>query len=512
MPNATLATQPDASLSDLIASKTEYKIFGPDSRIDRDYYRRVDEMLSRADSKEFATLLELHKSKILSAQFDVGSDKVFAGLLDGLASSCIEKGGRYKSPSEITKDDLEKLEVLRKTEGFDYWSKLKIGYTGSVQYRSDRGRGLQSFETPYEKPFALYLVDGKEDLTLAQLKGLRELVNRSSRGELLYALSSFSRDGYDHLGNRNMLHAILEGEITPSKRALADLLYEKDMGESSYRVFIYLQTWETNSGNVPRVPWHGSRYPLHSAVLSGRVENVAYALEKGERIFQGSEYGGNAFGEASRYSHLPQYREIARLLLKQAAKQDNGDKVIGQQYRTSTEEMYPIQHFANNGDLEMVLSLAAKNAGVPIWKAHADTHSDPIVLGGYYSGNGTWHPEVHTRRTKTEYFFTVEGHETVPSIKQAVFNLDPANGFYGASANVFDRAMEHLVKEGVLKEKNIPKSDSPDFIPFVLTIRAAAEAEKAQNSAFLQKTAEFTPGFTEQVRQVFKRNAEALKA
>jgi hypothetical protein len=466
------------------------------------YYMQLTGKLKNCAVEEFSAVVSQHKSNMLAAKFREPSEKVFAENLSWIAQEVIMQpyGRNYKEPSDITEADLKKLEILKAEHGFDYMKDLRIGFT------VDRdGARLE-----YSEPFLVYLASGKGDFTDYQTRLIEALVEslESRKWDLGISYSMRSGRGNNHNDNKNIFHVLMEGELTPNKKKIADIV-APELAEKSYRIYATTESWDSSRGGKVYQPWDAYRNALHSAVSSGRLENVEYALSKGaKQSTKYNGYGSTAFADAVARNDEPAYHAIALRLFENALTLENGAEILREYSRWKESGRRPIETLARFGDLPFTIAMAQANAGDPETAVNTFTHTSPVTLGGYHSVGGgevVTHPAIQSTRTKTEYqvYETGKTEDPFPYIHQAVFNLDPKEGSYAAHHNVFGQAVKYLVKNGALQESQIPENSltDPRSLNFIFSMRAAAEAEKARNPSFLAKTAVFTEGFTEEVKK-----------
>lgn len=435
-------------------------------------------------------------------------DGVFQKNLSWLATSLITEGRRYKDPSRISDDDLAKLEALRKLHGFDYAKELMVPFNTTVV------DGPKRNEVAFEKPLWLYLADAAHDLTPLQvqliIEGIEREVPRDAAltfyrwtGPYVPELMIRATQPSEHLDSKNLLHVLMERPLTPNKQRLAEFLFERGAGNSSFKVFARDESWNApNSGRYNRSWWYGSCSVLGSAVASESPQNVRLALEHGSKLSKAGDGLGNEFADAARRPSTPATREIVELLML-AAEKAGTLELLNQPYRDAAGSVYPIEYFARAGDLDKVLKLAASGAGVPIEQVQSATlRFDGIPLGDTHSPDGTPLYPPTTSRTKTEYWFVEVGKESLAYIKQAAFNVYGDGRYYRRSDQVFDRAVDWLQSQRVLAKDEVPGPQDPRFLNFVRALRAAALEEYAKNERFLFNAAAFTPGFAEAVARI----------
>ena len=466
------------------------------------YYTQLENSVRNCDVAQFSGIIQQHKANMFATKFREPSEKVFAENLEWLARKVIlqQNGRNFKEPADITDADLQKLEILRAEHGFDYMKDLRIGFTATV-----RDKRLE-----YNEPFLVYLASGKSDLTDYGARLIEELVERLGAASQPWSLgisySTRSGQGSSHNRDKNLFHVLVEGELTPNKRKIADLV-ALELAGKIYHAYAHTESWEGSRGQRIYQPWDTYRGALHSAVASGRIENVEYALSKGaKQSTLYNSYGSTAFADAAARVHEPAYRAIALRLFEDALTLEKGAEILRQasRYKDSSR---PIEDIARLGDLPFTVAMAQANAGVPELAATAFTHTSDVTLGGYHSvagGEVITHAPVHTTRTKTEWQISETGkmENPFPFIHQAVFNLDPETGTYSAYQDIFGKAIKYLLDNGALEKSDIPEDSltDPRSLCFIFSLRAAAEIEKSRDPSFLAKTAVFTEGFADEVK------------
>lgn len=466
------------------------------------YYQQLTTKLQSATVPEFSAIMRQHKADMLATKFREPADKVFEQNLAWVADKVISQPGTrsLKDPDAITDTDMQKLEALKDEYGFDYMKDLRVNFTTHNRHE-------------YSSPFMTYMGSKKSDFTDYQVqaveKALDQLAREKRTWDIGISYSMRSGRGNNHNSDKNLFHVLVEGELTPNKKKVADLV-AGELAQKSYRIYATTESWQGSYGQDIYQPWDTYRNALHSAVSSGRLENVEYALSKGAKqstLYNG--YGSTAFADAVERNTDPAYHAIAVRLFENALTLEDGAKILREASRWSRESNRPIQTLARFGDLPFTVAMAHANAGDPELAVESFTHSDPITLGNYHSvatgGEVIFHPPVHTTRTKTEYVVSETGRteDPFPYIRQAVFNLDPKAGTYAGYQDIFGKAVAHLLEQGALKKSDIPeeKLSNPRALNFVFSLRAAADAEKARNPDFLAKTAVFTEGFVEEVKK-----------
>jgi hypothetical protein len=464
--------------------------------MDDAYFDRLEDTLRTCAPEAFSAVVNEHKANMLADN----AAEDFARNLSSIAGQIIiqENGKSYKTPADITDADLRKLEILRTEQGFDYMKDLRLNFT------------------TFDKPFLTYLASKPGDFTDYQTAVIKALVERleaeSQAADLKSSYSMRSSGSGNHNERKNLFHVLLEGELTPNKKAIADLVAQ-ELGNSSYRIYVTTASWTgPQFGGKVEQPWDTYRNALHSAVASGRVENVEYALSKGARqskLYNG--FGSTAFADAIKRDYEPAYHAMALRLFEDAMKREDGAEILREpsrwdgSYGGSVD--HPIQTLARLGDLDLTVALAWANAGMPeIAVTSYTTGPYQIKLADYYAANGVYHPPVYmTAQARTVYQAYETGGQKDPSryIHQAVFNLDPKTSSYGAGQDVFGKAIKYLVEKGALDQSDIPADSLTDerSLSFIFSLRAAAEAEKRRNPDFLAKNAVFTEGFADEVKK-----------
>jgi hypothetical protein len=463
----------------------------------------LEQLVPSVPVEDFPGLLALAKEQLRDPALKE-PDELFYKNLKWMATLLITEGRKYKEPKGVSDDDLKKLEIMRKLHAFDYASEIRISYTTTVDDGDKKNR------VSFEKPFWIYLAEGLHDLSEHQAQVIIDRAQRMATDEGTILVSSYGRHPEiairverpsEHLDGKNLLHVLLERPLTENKQRVADVLFEKGFGNTRFKMFGRDASWNApNSGRYNRHWLYGSRSVLGSAVVSGSPANVRYALGRGSTLSKSGEYLGNEFVDAVRWSREPQSREIVELLM-QAAVAAGSPGLLNQPYKAASgEETYPIQYFAREGDLAMVLKLASLGAAVPVKEARSATYrSEGIPLGPTHSANGVPLYPPTTSRTNTEFWIVEMGRESVPYVKQAVFNVDRDGKFYHASTDVFGRALEWLKSQGVLAPEDIPGDDDARFLNFAWSLHHAALEERAKNSDFLSNAGAFTEGFAQAV-------------
>jgi hypothetical protein len=260
------------------------------------YYQQLTTSLQTCDVGQFSAIVSRHKANMLAAKFDQPSEKVFAENLAWVADKVILQPNTrsYKEPADITDADLRKLEILREEFGFDYMKDLLIGFTATRD-----GTRLE-----YKEPFLVYLASKTGDFTDFQARVIEELVegvaNRTREGTLGVSYAMRSGRGNNHNDDKNLFHVLLEGELTPNKKRIADLV-APELGTKIFLIHAATESWDSSRGGKVYQSYDAHRNALHCAVSSGRLENVEYALSKGVRqSTRYSGYGSTAFADASR--------------------------------------------------------------------------------------------------------------------------------------------------------------------------------------------------------------------
>ncbi|MDE1153758.1 MAG: hypothetical protein PW788_14585 [Micavibrio sp.] len=468
------------------------------------YYKQIAHRLQTCAVAEFTDVIAEHKANILAGKFREPPEKIFAENLPWVAQQVITQANNspyYKTPADITDADIQKLELLRTGFDFDYMKDLRITFTAMPD-----GKRLE-----YTQPFLVYLASKPDDFTDLQTDIIRQLVERlDAKGEswgLEIGYSTRSGRGNNHNNEKNIFHVLLENELTPNKKTIADIVAPK-LAEKPYRIYAMTSSWEGSRGQNISQDYDTYRNALHSAVASGRLENVEYAMSKGAK--QSKLYnsvGSTAFADAAARVNEPAYRAIAQKLFENALTLEKGVEILREPSRWGKKSTRPIETLGRMGDLPFVLAMAQANAGAPEMAAQAFTYTSPVTLGGYHSmaaGNdAVYHAPIQINRTKIEWQVTETGRmeDPFPFIRQAVFNLDPKTGSYSAYQDIFGMALTYLVEQGALKAADIPKDSlsDPRSLNFIFALRAAAETEKARNPDFLSKTAVFTESFAAEV-------------
>jgi hypothetical protein len=335
-------------------------------------------------------------------------------------------------------------------------------------------------------------VDGKEGYMHSSYGSCSDLVIRPQNPS-------------EHLDGKNLLHILMERSLTPNKERVAEILFERNFGNSRYKVFARDASWNADNGRYNRHWCYGTNSVLGAAVAGGDLDNVRYALSKGSTLSKPGDYLGNEFVDAVRWGQDAKYREIADVLLE-AAQASGSHELLNQPYTdASGHATYPIEYFARRGDLAKVLKLASVGAAVPVKEARSATYRDEgIPLGPTHSANGVALSPPTTSRTRTEWWTVEVGRQSVPYIKQAVFNVNPDGRFFTLSADVYGEALEWLRSKGVLKPEDIPPDGDERFLNFVWSLHHAALEERASNPDFLAKSATFTDDFAKTVGRAKK--------
>lgn len=469
--------------------------------IDSAYYQQLTGRLQSCTVAAFGDIVSQHKAAMLATKFNEPAEKVFAENLSWVAQKIITQSGSnsFKEPADITDDDLRKLEILRAQQGFDYMKDLRIEFT------------TNQTRLTYSEPFLVYLASRKGDFSDYQTGLIEDLIARLETDkrpwDLGISYSTRSGRGNNHNDSKNIFHVLMESELTPNKKKIAGLIPD-EIAQKSYRIYATTESWDSSRGGKVYQPWDTWRNALHSAVASGRVENVDYALSRGVKQSKYSSYGSTAFADAVARNSEPAYHVIALRLFENALTLEDGAEILRQGSRWDKEGSRPIETLGRNGDLLFTIAMARANAGKPEMAVNTFTHTDKVTLGGYHSvagGDVITHAPVQSTRTKVEYqvFETGKQEDPFPYIHQAVFNIDPKTGSYTAYQDIFGAAVKHLLEAGALKKSDIPKDSltDPRSLNFIFSMRAAAEAEKARNPDFLAKTAVFTDGFAEEMKK-----------
>lgn len=449
------------------------------------YYNQLAACVRQASPEMFTHLLNQHKQDLEQAGFEKPAEAL-ANSIKWLAARIITtESNSYKKPDDITDTDLAKLEVLRTKEGFDYFREIKIFYNQECSYGGNRSL---SFE--YNMPLFIYLANKKNDLTDYQTTVYQEAIARVDKMHLdwHYAISA-----KQHLSQKNILHVLLEGELQPNKKKIADTVFPRLAGKG-YEEFVMRQHWEgPSTGRDCFNTFYSTRYPLHSAVRSGRLENVQYAVEQGEVMHTNyNNYDRSPFAEATNRITNAGYREIAIYLLGVALEKENGVKLLTESYGTSHGSSYPIRDFAQAGDLDIVTALAQADVGIPVLQGHIwkDKYIHVTACG------------AHVGASKTEYTVSDTGkREMVSSIEHAVFNLDPKRGYQGYQ-DIFGKAVAFLIENNALNESDVPEKSlaDPRYLNFVYSLRRVAEEVQSRDPSFLRDTAVFTQDFADTVK------------
>lgn len=470
--------------------------------LDEAYYARLTKNLRDCSPDQLSGVVQSHKAVMLAAKFREPSEKVFAENLPWVAEQIIMQpdGRHFKDAEDITDADLKKLEVLRAEHDFDYMKDLRINFSSTV-----RGRSLD-----YKEPLLIYLAARKGDFTDYQASVIEKLVEGLERQSLLdiWYVTRAGRDSVNHNEGKNLFHVLMEDELTPNKKKIADLV-APELATASYRVYATTESWKGSYGQDIYQYWDAWRNALHSAVSSGRIENVEYALSKGAK--QSASYNGfgsTAFSDAVGRSDQPAYRAIAQLLFENALTLPKGAEILRERSRWKETGNRPIETLANKGDIPFVVAMARANAGDPETAVQTFTDTAPVTLGGYHSVAGqdaVYHAPIQTTRTKTECVVYETGNieDPFPYIRAAVFNLNPATGYYSTYKDIFNQAVKYCVEKEALNADELPGNDlaDPRSLNFIFSMRAAAMAEKTRNPGFLEKTATFTESFAEEVRK-----------
>jgi len=472
--------------------------------IDSAYYRQTAARLQGCPVAEFGAVVAEHKANMLATKFNEPSEKVFADNVSWMAQEIISRpGGRnYKEAADITDSDLQKLEALRTEYGFDYLKDLRITFTTT---QDDK-------QLEYKQPLLTYLAGKKGDFTDYQTKVITQLVERLEAAGESYLLNIHycmrASRGSTHNETKNIFHVLMEGALTPNKKEIADLVAPW-LSKETYNLYATTASWEGSRGQTIYQPWDTRRNALHCAVASGNMENVAYALAKGaKQTTLSNTYGSTAFADAVERSDEPAYRAIALRLFDNALTLEKGLEILRQPTRWKKDGRRPIETLARLGDLPFVLAMAQANAGAPELAAHAFSYTARVTAGDRYTSRGAdllYHPPVELQQTKTEWHVTETGRmeDPFPYIRQAVFNLHPRTGVYDTYQDIFGRAVKFLIEKDALTAEDIPAYSltDPRSLNFIFSMRAAAEAEKARNPDFLEKTATFTDSFAAEMKR-----------
>lgn len=490
-----------ASLSS-VSINAQALIFSKDYPISQQYYDKLERLIQECPLENFSEIVKSHKEKVLAARFSKPPEEVFKNSLATVASAIILKDNQYITPEQITDFDLRKLEILKSEHGFDYWKDLKIRYSSNVEFKSDLTHRSSTIRLDYDKPFLLYISEKSGDFSNFQFQTIKAFIESTQPHILQISYGIRSPNSHGQFEDKNLLHVLLERELSPFKKELATILFaNKVLG--SFKVFSHHQEWHApNSGRYNSVLWYAYHDCLHSAVTSGIKDNVLFALENGAKLHsKQNSYGANAFAlSASLINKGKDYREIANILLSASASLEDRKGYINSANTTSSDEVLPIGYFANNGDLKTVVELAALGAGAPIYETKTFRGSDPIELAGYTASNGTYHPVVHSRKSWCEIIAFEIGTDSLPYIKQAVFNLEFAGRYYTAGQSIFDQALKFLIEKGALEKDKIPNPKDSNFLNFVFSLKAAALEAKALDPSFLVKSASFSEQFADIVK------------
>lgn len=448
------------------------------------YYKQLSALMRECTPEDFPSLIDQYRADIRNVGFKDYSN-VFKLNLKWFADQLIRKeDGSYKKAEQISDNDLAKLETLRTKYWFDYQRDLRVDHSHTYAYDDTHSK-----KCDYSLPFLVYCAKKDSDFTEYQAQVYKEAITRISETNLQYDYVIHSKGNSDeHLSRKNLLHILLEKTLHPNKKKIADALFPL-LGNKTYREFA---TVEHKENGLSRT-WYISRSALHSAVKSGRLENVQYAVKQGAELKNYYEsYDSNPFAEAAKRSADPAYREIAVYLFNVALSQSNSIKILSRPFRTRMSSSYPMEDFARIGDLDMVIALAQAGVGVPIievrtFKEEFMRHLDCGIV-------------VPSERK--EYLKRETGEIRVfPSIKQATFNLNPERS-YSADQNIFDKAIEYLIENKALDANDVPEESltDPRYLNFVYSLRRVAEEEKECNPSFLNATATFTPEFAAAVK------------
>jgi hypothetical protein len=465
-------------------------------KIDDAYYAETAKKVQSSPVDGFSALVAQHKADILAAPFREPAEEIFKKNLNWLAQQVVTQPGttKFKEPADITDDDVRKLEILKAEYGFDYLQDIRIEWTTTKNNR----------RLPYKEPFLMYLASGKGDLTDYQTGIITKLIDDCNAAGKPWSLGinycARSGRGTNHNDKKNIFHVLLEGELTPNKKKIADLIPDEVVKEI-YQVYAFTRKWRGSYGNDEYKDYETYRHSLHSAVASGRIENVEYALSRGEK--QTAVYnntGSTAFADAVARNKEPAYHAIALRLLEDALAQQDGAKILNDGSRWDEDNsLSPIQQLARRGDIAFTLAIARATAGAPEMAIESFTYAEDVTPRGSHTVGAA------AEAAKTEFAIKPLSGQDNPFlyIHQAVFNINPSGAFYGASQDIYGNAIKHLVDKGVLNEEQIPQDSLTDqrSLNFIFSLRAAADAEKRRNPDFLEKNADFTEGFTEEVRK-----------
>jgi hypothetical protein len=491
-----------------------------DLNVTNDYYDKLYDLMLSANPEQFGLYVLSHESKILDTKFDEPSEQIFQNQLQKIAIEIIvdQSTRRFKKPCDISDSDMEKLEVLRRVYEFDYWKSVEVPFTSQHSYRGVEAysRSDRTFEKTlklgYQEPLSVYLVKGNSDLTDKQAAYLSDLLDRQvgSAGMLKSDYATNASEGRQ-LQGRNMLHAMLEtsnmSEHPLKARVARRLLEEFSLGDSLYWKFAARSEWNSpQNRNFSGSNFYQLDGVYHAAVASGIIGNIEFLAEQNIRVIDsggGCDYGGNPFAYAAEIMGGSQQRQaIATRVLEIATKQSTGYEITKGGYLASEYTSYPIQRFAQSGNLEMVVLLATFNAGVPVVEVEIINDKAAITLGNYQASNGTFHPRVEANKTITSYLFSVTGKDMLTYVKQAVFNnLDGQGRYYQAYKNIFDKAVTFLKESGVLTDDDIPVYEGEKFVDFAKSLRNIALEVVQQDPSFLCDEALFTDQFSEIARK-----------
>lgn len=460
------------------------------------YYKETAARLQSSPVDGFSAVLAQHKANMVNASFREPAAEVFKKNLNWIAEQIVTKPGtnNFKDPADITDDDIRKLEILKADYGFDYLQDLRISWTTTKNNR----------QLPYKEPFLMYMAGKKGDLTDYQTEIITQLIDKcNAEGKpwslgISYCARSGGR-GANHNEKKNLFHVLLEGELTPNKKKIADHIPD-EVAREIYQIYARTYSWRGSYGQSEYKDYDTYRNGLHSAVASGRIENVEYAMSRG--LKQSTVYnntGSTAFADAVARDKEPAYHAIALRLMQDAMAQEDGAKILNDASRWDDDSITPIQQLARRGNIAFTLALARATNGAPGMALESFTYAEDETPRGSHTVGAA------VEASETEYAIKPSAGEDSPFLylHQAVFNINPSGAFYGARQDIFGKAMKHLVEKGVLNEEQIPKDSLTDqrALNFIFSVRAAADAEKRRNPDFLEKNADFTEGFSEEVRR-----------